>query len=100
MQETGSNVDGLGSLLLNLSSVPFTGRLGPGCGPGRGSLARDHSGLCNVRQPVQRTDQVVLVRVEEVVQVVDGHHQVVLVDQAGGCHAVVSGRALSICTNS
>lgn len=32
IQDTGSNVDGFGSLLPNFSSVPFTGRLEPGCG--------------------------------------------------------------------
>lgn len=45
------------------------------------------------------TNQIILVWVEEVVQVVDRHHQVCLVDQAGGSHAVVSSRPLSICTD-
>lgn len=43
--------------------------------------------------------QIILVRVEEVVQVIDGHHQVCLMDQACGSHAVVSSCPLSICTN-
>lgn len=47
---------------------------------------------------VSTNRQIVLIRVEEVVQVVDGHHQVCLVDQAGGGHAVVSSPPLSICT--
>lgn len=32
MQDTESEEDGFGSLPLNLSSVPFTGRFEPGCG--------------------------------------------------------------------
>lgn len=32
MQDTVSKVDGFASLPPNLSSVPFTGRLEPGCG--------------------------------------------------------------------
>ena len=48
---------------------------------------------------VSTNRQIVLVRVEEVVQVVDGHHQVCLVDQAGGGHAVVSTAPLTIYTN-
>lgn len=64
----------------------------------------DHD-LCNeiliaVWAKVSTNRQLILVRVEEVVQVVDGHHQVCFVDQAGGSHAVVSGRPLSICTDT
>lgn len=40
--------------------------------------------------------QIVFVRIEEVVEVVDGHHQVGLVDQAGGGHAVVAHCPLCI----
>lgn len=47
---------------------------------------------------VSTNRQIVLIRVEEVVQVVYGHHQIRLMDEAGGGHAVVSGPPLSICT--
>lgn len=44
--------------------------------------------------------QIVFVRVEEVVEVVDGHRQVGLMDQAGRSHAVVSSCSLSIWTHT
>lgn len=172
MQDTGSKVDGFGSLPPNFSSVPFTGRLEPGyrqkrkkyCSTLWGlswsvswkfcstfipttfltpvklviqyqcvyitlieldiencqlmmgksehcSGTRAHTQilsqtrLCVMRYSLQykpevsTNRQIVLVRVEEVVQVVDGHHQVCLVDQAGGGHAVVSSPPLTIYTN-
>ena len=58
--------------------------------------------LCNeifITVWVSTNRQFILVWIEEVFQVVDGHRQVGLVDQAGGSHAVVSRRPLSFCIN-
>lgn len=87
MQDTGSKVDGFGSLPLNLSSVPFTGRFEPGCGhkktcqiiillsigmymlmKSRKNLGTEHVKLCELQVSTNR--QIVLIRVEKVVQVV------------------------------
>lgn len=47
---------------------------------------------------VSTNRQIILIRVEEVVQVVYGHHQIRLMDEAGGGHSVMSSPPLSICT--
>lgn len=49
MHDTGSKVDGFGSLPLNLSSVPFTGRFVPGCRQKRRYVRQDESGNRTVR---------------------------------------------------
>lgn len=46
MQDTGSKVDGFGSLPPNFSSVPFTGRLEPGCGEKISIVAHDQNSKC------------------------------------------------------
>lgn len=102
MQDTGSKVDGFCSLPLNLSSVPFTGRFEPGCRPKKEknkvfqyiillsfaiymlmrSLINLGTEACENTAArtrfwelrVSTNRQIVLIRVEEVVQVVYRHH--------------------------
>lgn len=115
MQDTVSRVDGFASLPLNLSSAPFAGRFEPGCGrkktrqiiillstgtcvltESRKSLGTEHVKLREPRVSTNR--QIILIRVEKVVQVVYRHHQICLVDETGGGHSVMSSPPLSICT--
>lgn len=112
MQDTESEEDGFGSLPLNLSSVPFTGRFEPGCRQKKGcqviilllqtsTYCTTESGKRNVKLlqlKVSTNRQIILIRVEEVVQVIYGHHQIRLMDEAGGGHSVMSSPPLSICT--